>query len=552
MSIDPTRTDAWKELSDYAQTYRANLRNDFACDPQRARTFTYHLPHINIDISKNFLNQKIMQMLFTLADQTHVKDKRDAMFHGEHVNVSENRAALHVALRAPKSEEYTYNSRTISSDIHATLEDMYAFTEGVHSGKIHGATGKPFETIVNIGIGGSDLGPSMAYTALHPYTYPRLECRYISNIDPSDVASKLHDIDPRTTLFIVVSKTFTTMETMTNAHVAKKWIINKLARYGVSEEDAIHSHFVAVSTNDEEVRNFGISPHKMFGFWNWVGGRYSVSSAVGLSLILTLGRENFQEFLDGMHSVDTHFLNAPDEENIPLIMGLLNVWYTNFLEASTHAILPYSQLLSRFPAYLQQLIMESNGKHVRSDGTPIIEYTTSEIVWGEAGTNGQHAFFQLLHQGTHLVPADFIAFVNPSLECTESQRIQHDLFLSNFFAQTRTLAFGKTADEARQEGIPEALISARTFSGNHPSTSILASELTPRVLGELIALYEHITFVQSAVWGINPFDQWGVELGKQVAKDLMPAMQGDTTALSRYDSSTQELITYYQQHKKTS
>ena len=471
------------------------------------------------------------------------------MYAGEHINVTEDRAVLHTALRRPADDELTVDGQDVVGDVHEVKNRMYDFARRVRSGEWRGVTGKPIRTVINIGIGGSDLGPVMAYEALKPYVKDGLECRYISNIDPTDVGEKLRGVDPETALFIVASKTFTTLETLTNARQARAWLLQQLAARGVEDATAVAKHFVAVSTNLEKVAEFGIEPENAFGFWDWVGGRYSVDSAVGLSLAIAIGPDNFDDFLHGFHLIDQHFASADPAENVPLLMGLLNIWYVNFFGAKTHAVLPYSQYLHRFPAYLQQLTMESNGKRVRWDGTPVTT-ATGEVFWGEPGTNGQHAFYQLIHQGTQLIPADFIAFANPTYALRDGEADQHELFLGNFFAQTKALAFGKTADEVRAEGTPEEIVSARVFPGNKPTASIMAPALTPSVLGQLIALYEHITFTQGAVWGIDSFDQWGVELGKQMAKDLGPAIAGDEAALAEQDPSTKALITYYRKHRQ--
>ena len=440
--------------------------------------------------------------------------------------------------------------------MHAVLRRVYDFADRVRSGDWTGVTGEPIRTVVNIGIGGSDLGPVMAYEALEPYRTlpdggPGLECRFISNIDPTDAATTLAGLDPASTLFIVSSKTFGTLETLTNARLCKAWLLEGLA--GNDEAEAVKKHFVAVSTALDKVADFGIDPDNAFGFWDWVGGRYSMDSAIGTSLVVAIGPARFAELLAGMHAMDEHFRDTEPARNVPLLMGLLNVWYTNFLDAQTHAVLPYAQLLHRFPAYLQQLTMESNGKGVRWDGTPVTA-DTGEVFWGEPGTNGQHAFYQLIHQGTRLVPADFIAFANPAHPLRDAHDGQstdvHELFLANFFAQTRALAFGKTADEVRAEGTDEAVVPARVFPGNRPTASIMAPELTPSVLGQLIALYEHITFTQGVIWGIDSFDQWGVELGKQLAQQLAPAVAGDESVAAEQDASTQSLIAYYRKQRR--
>ena len=484
------------------------------------------------------------------GDEVGVAGRRDAMFSGEHINVTEDRAVLHTALRLPRDAELVVDGQDVVADVHEVLNKMYAFADKVRSGEWVGVTGKRIETVVNIGIGGSDLGPVMVYEALLPYKQDGIECRFVSNIDPSDCWEKTHDLDPETTLFIVASKTFTTLETLTNARMSRQWLLSQLAAKGAvdgSEEqdsDAVAKHFVAVSTALDKVSDFGIDPDNAFGFWDWVGGRYSVDSAVGLPVILSVGPDGFRDFLSGFHAVDEHFRTAEPNSNVPLLMGLLNVWYTNFLGAESHAVLPYAQYLHRFPAYLQQLTMESNGKSVRWDGTPVT-CDTGEIFWGEPGTNGQHAFYQLIHQGTRLIPADFIAVANPAHPVQDGDADVHGLFLANFFAQTAALAFGKTEEEVRAEGTDEQIVPARVFEGNRPTTSIMAPALTPSVVGQLIALYEHITFVQGTVWGIDSFDQWGVELGKKLAMEIAPAVFGDAEALADQDGSTQSLVGWY-------
>ncbi len=474
------------------------------------------------------------------------------MFAGEHVNATEDRAVLHTALRLPADAVLSVDGQDVVGDVHETLARVYEFADRVRSGAWRGATDQRIRTVVNIGIGGSDLGPVMAYEALAPYRHEDLECRFISNIDPTDAATTLRGLDPATTLFIVASKTFGTLETLTNARLCRSWLLDGLRASGaISDdgEDAVARHFVAVSTALDKVADFGIDPANAFGFWDWVGGRYSLDSAIGTSLAVAIGPERFAELLSGMHEMDEHFRTAEPQVNVPLLMGLLNVWYTNFLDAETHAVLPYAQLLHRFPAYLQQLTMESNGKGVRSDGSTVTT-ATGEVFWGEPGTNGQHAFYQLIHQGTRLVPADFIAFATPAYALTDGDVDVHELFLANFFAQTRALAFGKSADEVRAEGTDEAVVPARVFTGNRPTTSIMAPALTPSVLGQLIALYEHITFTQGAVWGIDSFDQWGVELGKQLAQQIAPAVSGDAEVAAAQDPSTRALIAYYRRHRR--
>ena len=551
--IDPTMTPAWDKLDQLADTFEPDLRKMFADDPERTKKFTFQAADLHVDLSKNLVCPTLLGHLLALAEQTGVADLRDRMFAGEHINVTEDRAVLHTALRRPKTDSLTVDGQDAIADVHEVLEKVYAFARRVRSGEWVGITGKPVKTVVNVGIGGSDLGPVMAYEALKPYVQKGLECRFISNIDPTDAGETTKDLDPETTLVIVASKTFTTLETITNAKVVRAWLLDSLRERGIvtdeaSEKEAIAKHFVAVSTALDKVAEFGIDPDNAFGFWSWVGGRYSVDSAVGTSLAVAIGPEGFADFLAGFNAMDRHFVETEPEKNVPLLMGMLNVWYSNFLGADTHAVLPYSQYLHRFPAYLQQLTMESNGKSVRRDGSPVT-YETGEVFWGEPGTNGQHAFYQLIHQGTRMVPADFIAFANPTWALGDGDADMHELFLSNFFAQTKALAFGKTSEEVRAEGTPEAIVSARVFTGNRPTTSIMAPALTPSVLGQLIALYEHITFVEGAVWGIDSFDQWGVELGKVLAKQILPAIEGSTEALDAQDQSTRALIEYYRANR---
>ena len=551
--IDPTMTPAWDTLDQLADNFEPDLRKLFADDPNRTQTFTFDAADLHVDLSKNLVCPTLVGHLLALAEQTGVLELRDRMFAGEHINVTEDRAVLHTALRRPATDSLTVDGQDAIADVHEVLEKVYAFARRVRSGEWVGITGKPVKTVVNVGIGGSDLGPVMAYEALKPYVQEGLECRFISNIDPTDAGETTKDLDPETTLVIVASKTFTTLETITNAKVVRAWLLNGLRERGIvtdeaAEKEAIAKHFVAVSTALDKVAEFGIDPANAFGFWSWVGGRYSVDSAVGTSLAVAIGPEGFADFLAGFNAMDRHFVETAPEKNVPLLMGLLNVWYSNFLGADTHAVLPYSQYLHRFPAYLQQLTMESNGKSVRRDGSPVT-YETGEVFWGEPGTNGQHAFYQLIHQGTRMVPADFIAFANPTWALGDGDADMHELFLSNFFAQTKALAFGKTSEEVRAEGTPEAIVSARVFTGNRPTTSIMAPALTPSVLGQLIALYEHITFVEGAVWGIDSFDQWGVELGKVLAKQILPAIEGSSEALDAQDQSTRALIEYYRANR---
>ena len=544
--VDATTTPAWKQLTELHKNLHPDLRAWFAEDPSRAERYSYEVGDLFVDLSKNFLTDEVRDALARLAEAVDVPGRRDAMFAGEHINITEDRAVLHTALRRPVWDSLTVDGQDVVVDVHDVLEKIYAFARRVRSGEWTGVTGTRIKTVVNIGIGGSDLGPVMVYEALRPYVQDGLSARFISNIDPTDCAEKVADLDPETTLFIIASKTFTTLETLANARMARDWFLGALAERGVSTEGAIARHFVAVSTALDKVEAFGIDPANAFGFWSWVGGRYSVDSAVGTVLAVAIGPESFADFLGGFHAVDEHFATRPPAENIPMLMGLLNVWYVNFYKADSHAVLPYAQYLHRFPAYLQQLTMESNGKSVRWDGSPVTT-ETGEIFWGEPGTNGQHAFYQLIHQGTRLIPADFIAVANPAHPTKDGETDVHELFLSNYLAQTAALAFGKTAEEVRAEGTPEAIVPARVFAGNRPTTSILAPALTPSVVGQLIALYEHITFTEGIVWGIDSFDQWGVELGKKLALQIAPAVQGDAAALEAQDASTQQLIRRYRE-----
>jgi glucose-6-phosphate isomerase len=555
--IDPTTTTAWARLSEIAAGLEPDLRSWFAQDPGRAERFSHTAGELFVDLSKNLITDEVRDALVALGHEVGLESRRDAMFAGEPINVTENRSVLHTALRRPRGDSLLVEGVDVVTQVHEVLDKIYAFADQIRSGAWRGITGKPITTVVNIGIGGSDLGPVMVYEALKPYVQPGLTCRFVSNIDPSDVAEKTADLDPETTLFIVVSKTFTTLETLTNAGLARDWFLATLRATGAIEDGeqaakaAISQHFVAVSTALEKVAAFGIDPANAFGFWDWVGGRYSVDSAVGTAVAVAIGPKHFADFLAGFHAIDRHFAETELAENVPALMGLLNVWYVNFLGASTHAVLPYAQDLHRFAAYLQQLTMESNGKSVRSDGAPVTT-KTGEVFWGEPGTNGQHAFYQLIHQGTQLIPADFLAVATPAHPLTEGGADVHNLFLANFFAQTKALAFGKTEAEVRAEGTAEPIVSARVFAGNRPTTSIMAPALTPAVVGQLIALYEHITFTQGAVWGINCFDQWGVELGKQLALQIAPALAGDAAALAAQDPSTQSLIGYYLRHRQSS
>ncbi|MBF4583281.1 glucose-6-phosphate isomerase [Curtobacterium sp. VKM Ac-2865] len=566
--VDPTTTEGWKTLAGIADGFSPDLRGWFDTDPGRAESYTFQAGDLTVDLSKGLVTKEILDALLQLAEDTGVAERYQAMISGEHINVTEDRAVLHTALRRPATGElvpakpFVVDGQDVDADVHATLDKVYAFAEQVRSGAWKGVTGKRIETVVNIGIGGSDLGPVMVYEALKPYVQAGIEARFVSNIDPTDIYEKTADLDPETTLFIVASKTFGTLETLTNARLARQWLWERLELTDASDDDktaAVAKHFVAVSTALDKVAAFGIDPENAFGFWDWVGGRYSVDSAIGTSVIVAIGKENWQDFLAGFHTIDEHMRTTPLASNVPVLMGLLNVWYSNFLGAQSHAVLPYTQYLHRFAAYLQQLTMESNGKRVRWDGTPVTT-DTGEVFWGEPGTNGQHAFYQLIHQGTRLIPADFIAVANPARplkdetgdgKAVEPGQDVHNLFLANFFAQTKALAFGKTADEVRAEGATdEAIIAARTFTGNKPSTSILAPALTPSVVGQLIALYEHIVFTEGTIWGIDSFDQWGVELGKQLALQIAPAVDGDQSVLETQDSSTKALIAKYLELRK--
>lgn len=531
-----TQSKAWQNLlSHFAAIKNDHLRDLFAADPGRGKTFTLDAAGLYLDYSKNRINAETMQLLVALAEDAGLKDRIEAMFTGEKINVTEDRAVLHTALRAPKNAEVLFEGKNVVPDVHEVLERMADFTDRITSGQWTGHTGQPIRNIVNIGIGGSDLGPVMAYEALRHYSNRDLTFRFVSNVDATDFAEATIDLDPAETLFIVASKTFTTQETMTNAYSAKDWLLSGLK----ADESAVAKHFVALSTNAGEVKAFGIDTDNMFGFWDWVGGRYSMDSAIGLSTMLAIGPAGFGEMLDGFHEMDAHYRTAPLNQNMPVIMGLLNLWYTNFFGSQTIAVLPYDQYLSRFPAYLQQLTMESNGKYITLSGDHV-DYDTSPIYWGEPGTNGQHSFYQLIHQGTHLIPCDFIAFT----KSLNSIGDHHDKLMANVFAQGEALAMGKTADEVKAEGTPDDLVPHRVFEGNRPSNTILIEKLTPSVLGKLIALYEHSVFTQGVIWQINPFDQWGVELGKQLAKAIIPELSPGDAPLT-HDSSTNELIQRY-------
>ncbi|MDN5930302.1 MAG: glucose-6-phosphate isomerase [Pseudonocardia sp.] len=538
--LDITATPEWADLLAHRDRIAGtHLRELFAADPRRAQAMTIGAADLWLDYAKHRITRETLPLLLALADRAGLADRISAMFRGAHVNTSEDRPALHTALRLPRDARLLVDGRDVVSDVHAVLDRMGAFTDAVRSGAWTGHTGRRIRTVVNIGIGGSDLGPVMAYEALKDYSDRALSCRFVSNIDPADLWETTRDLDPAETLFIVASKTFGTLETLTNARAARRWVLDGLA---VSDAAAVARHFVAVSSDAERVADFGIDPANMFGFWDWVGGRYSVDSAIGLSLMVAIGRRRFDEFLAGFHAVDEHFRTAPFESNLPVVNGLLGVWNSNFLGAATRAVLPYSQYLHRLPAYLQQLTMESNGKSVRADGTPVTT-ETGEIFWGEPGTNGQHAFYQLLHQGTRPVPADFIGFARPRHDSRRGG--QHDLLMANLFAQASALAFGRTAEEIAAEGVPASVVPHKVMPGNRPSTTILAPELTPSVLGQLIALYEHTVFVEGTIWGIDSFDQWGVELGKVLAARLGPALTDPDPDLGGLDSSTAASITRY-------
>ena len=545
MSADTSTGAAWEALRHHHdQIADKNLREFFADDPDRGRQLTLTVGDLYIDYSKHRVDRQTLTLLVDLARAANLESRRDAMFAGEHINTSENRAVLHTALRLPRDATLSVDGQNVVADVHAVLDAMGDFTDRLRDGQWTGATGKRIACVVNIGIGGSDLGPAMAYGALRHYADAGIAARFVSNVDPADVVAKLDGLDPATTLFIVASKTFTTLETLTNATAARRWLTDALG------EDAVAKHFVAVSTNKKLVEEFGIDSANMFGFWDWVGGRYSVDSAIGLALMAVIGREGFADFLSGFHIVDRHFATAPLESNAPVMLGLIGLWYSDFFGAETRAVLPYSNDMARFAAYLQQLTMESNGKSVRADGTPVTT-GTGEIFWGEPGTNGQHAFYQLLHQGTRLVPADFIGFSQPTddLPTADGTGSMHDLLMSNFFAQTQVLAFGKTAAEIAAEGTPADVVPHKVMPGNKPSTSILATRLTPSVLGQLIALYEHQVFTEGVIWGIDSFDQWGVELGKTQAKALLPVITEDAAPPKQSDSSTDALVRRYRQER---
>ncbi|HWU76966.1 MAG TPA: glucose-6-phosphate isomerase [Rhodanobacter sp.] len=536
-----TTRPSWQALREHvAQIGQTHLRHLFAADPQRGETLVAEAVGLYVDYSKQRVDARTMRLLRELAESCQLPQKIEAMFSGRKINTTENRAVLHTALRAPRGEKVLVDGHDVVPDVHAVLDRMAAFSDKVRSGSWKGHGGKPIRNVINIGIGGSDLGPVMAYEALRSYSQHEMTFRFVSNVDGTDFAEAVHGLDAAETLFIVCSKTFTTLETLTNAHAARAWAVAALG-----DEKAVAKHFVAVSTNAEGVEKFGIDTANMFGFWDWVGGRYSMDSAIGLSTMLAIGADGFREMLAGFHAMDEHFRHAPLERNLPAIMGLLGVWNSNFLGAATVAVLPYEQYLKRFPAYLQQLTMESNGKHVTLAGAQV-DYNTGPIYWGEPGTNGQHSFYQLIHQGTHIVPCDFIGFgqtLNPLP--AQGGGDQHDLLMANLIAQGEALAFGKTVEEVRAQGTDAALAPHRTFDGNRPSTTILAAKLTPHVLGALIALYEHSVFVQGVIWDIDSFDQWGVELGKQLAKTTIAELTAKDEPSLGHDSSTNTLIRRY-------
>ena len=539
MTTSVTQRAEWKALAAHQATVRdLHLRELFAKDPQRGTRLTAEGAGLYLDYSKHRVTDETLALLLKLAAACGLEERRAAMFRGDKINVTEKRAVLHVALRAPRGTTIRVDGTDVVTEVHAVLDRMAAFSERVRSGAWTGHTGKRIRNVVNVGIGGSDLGPVMAYEALRHYSQRDLTFRFVSNVDGTDFAEATHDLDPAETLWIISSKTFTTLETMTNAHSARQWTLAALG-----DDKAIARHFVAVSTNAEEVTKFGIDTANMFGFWDWVGGRYSMDSAIGLSTMLAVGPDGFRELLAGFRAMDEHFLSAPLDRNLPVLMGLLSVWYADFFGAQTVAVLPYDQYLKRFPAYLQQLTMESNGKRTTLDGAHIDDYETGPIFWGEPGTNGQHSFYQLIHQGTKLIPCDFVAFAHSLNPLGE----HHDILTANVFAQAEALAFGKTADEVKADGIPDWLVPHRTFDGNHPSSVLLADRLTPHTLGALIALYEHSVFTQGVIWNINSFDQWGVELGKVLAKRIIPELQSNATLA--HDSSTNALIERYRKHR---
>jgi glucose-6-phosphate isomerase len=539
MQINPVRisgTPEWKALGDhFAKLRDVQLRDLFANDPNRAESMTVEAADLVLDYSKNRLTTETVGLLVAVAERAGLRQRAEAMFSGEHINVTEDRAVLHVALRAPVGVVFTDGGQDVVPEVHKVLDKMAGFADDVRSGKWRGFTGKRIKNVVNIGIGGSDLGPAMAYEALLPFSDRALDMRFVSNVDGSDIWEATAGADPSETLFVVSSKTFTTLETIGNAKTAREWLLSSLG-----DVAAVRQHFVAVSTNTKEVANFGIDTDNMFEFWDWVGGRYSYDSAIGLSLMISIGPEPFRQMLEGFRAIDVHFRETPLDRNVPVLLGLIGLWYNDFFGAETQAVLPYNHYLSKFPAYLQQLDMESNGKRVTLAGEPV-DLATGPVVWGTPGTNGQHAYYQLLHQGTRLIPADFIGFLRPSHRVGD----HHDLLMANFLAQTEALAFGKTEEQARAEGIAERLVPHRTFPGNRPTNTILAPVMSPRVLGELVATYEHKVFTQGVIWGINSFDQWGVELGKSLALRIVPELTSDGAPTLGHDSSTNGLINRY-------
>ncbi len=543
---DITATTAWSSLEKlHTEKTSSTLRDLFRADAERTKRYSFEAAGLHVDLSKNLVDDDVVTQLLKLAQEANLRAHIDAMFDGAHINTTEDRAVLHTALRMPADRELSVDGQDVAADVHAVLAKMRDFASALRSGQWLGHTGHTIKKVVNIGIGGSDLGPAMATQALRAYATAGITAEFVSNVDPADLAAVLDRCNAEETLFIVASKTFTTQETLANAHAAKRWLLEQFD----GDESATAKHFVAVSTNAQKVAEFGIDTANMFEFWDWVGGRYSMDSAIGLSLMAVIGPQDFMRLLEGFHAMDEHFRTTEFERNVPVLMGLLNVWYRNFLGAQTHAVLPYAQDLARFPAYLQQLTMESNGKSVRQDGTKV-SYDTGEVFWGEPGTNGQHAFFQLIHQGTSLIPADFIGFAKPKQDfpTADGTGSMHDLLMGNFFAQTKVLAFGKTREEIEAEGVSPELAPHKVMPGNRPTTTILAEELTPATLGALIALYEHIVFTQGVIWGINSFDQWGVELGKQQANDLADAVAGNQTP-DTGDASTDALISWYRSHR---
>ncbi len=537
------KRQAWKDLGiHYKEIREVHLRQLFADDPKRGQHLTAEAAGLYLDYSKNRITAETLKLLIQLAQGSGLQERIDAMFRGEKINITEKRAVLHVALRAPRGASIVVDGENVVPKVHAVLDRMADFSNRIRSGEWKGHTGKRIRNVINVGIGGSDLGPVMAYEALRFYSDRALTFRFVSNVDGTDFAEAVHDLDPAETLFIISSKTFTTLETMTNAHTARDWSLAGLQ----GDEKSVAKHFVAVSTNTAEVQKFGIDTANMFEFWDWVGGRYSMSSAIGLSTMVAIGPDNFRAMLSGLHQIDEHFRTTPFEKNLPVLMGLLSVWYDDFFGAQTQAVLPYEQYLKRFPAYLQQLTMESNGKHVTLDGKTVTR-ETSAIYWGEPGTNGQHSFYQLIHQGTKLIPCDFIAFTEPLNPLGR----HHDVLIANVLAQAEALAFGKTPEQVKAEGTPDWLVPHRVFEGNRPSNTIFVDRLTPETLGKLVALYEHSVFTQGTVWNIDSFDQWGVELGKVLAQRIIPELESKTEPKLAHDSSTNTLIGYYRKHKKT-